>query len=434
MTDAGVTESEIFNSKKYKHSRNSYNIQCAFEHFINMLVSDAYLAKVLTEIGISDSVIGVISSIMSLALLFQLASVFAVSKIKNVKKTVIVFNSASQVLFISLYLIPSVRMSVKALTALALLSRLCAYAFMYFVSNIHYKWSNSFVAPDKRASFSAFKEMVSLMLGIIVSLAAGFMFDHFEERGAIRTAFLIAFAVTAAFALCNFICLMNISKPDSPVAAESFSFREIYKNTLGNRNFTSVVIMTSIFSVATSMTNGFLGTFKTNDLLYSVGAVQLMNIAGYLSRFFVSMPLGRYSDKHTFAKGMKLGMVLQLISFVFVIFCTPSTRWCIIAYTLISMISLAGTNQNSFSIIYSYVDSQYFVQAIAIKNCINGAVGFIASLIAGKILDTVQNNGNYIFGFHLYGQQFLAMISVILTGVCIIYISKVIEKQKVLLQ
>lgn len=428
------TETDIFESRKYRHSRNSYNIQCAFEHFINMLVSDAYLAKVLTEIGISDSVTGVISSIMSLALLFQLASVFAVSRIKNVKKTVIIFNTASQILFISLYLIPSVRLSLKALTVLALLSRLSAYAFMYFVSNIHYKWSNSFVSPEKRASFSAFKEMVSLLLGVIVSLAAGLMFDRFEEKGEIRTAFLIAFVGTAVFAVCNFICLLNISAPDTPVAAETFSFRDIFRKTLGNRNFVNVIIMTSVFSVATSMTNGFLGTFKTNDLHYSVGAVQIMNIAGYLSRFALSMPLGRYSDKHTFAKGMKLGIFLQMISFAFVVVCTPSNRWCIIVFTLISMISQAGTNQNSFSIIYSYVDSDYFVHAVAIKNCINGAAGFVASLIAGRILDTVQHNGNRVFGFSMYGQQFLALISVLLTAVCLIYISKVIEKQKVMVQ
>lgn len=434
MTDSNNFESYIFDSKKYKHSRNSYNFQCAFEYFINFLVSDAYLAKVLSEIGINDSIIGIISSIMSLALLFQLVSVFAVSKIKNVKRTIIFFNSFAQLLFIFLYLIPSIRLSVVSLTALALLTRLTAYASMYFVSNIHYKWSNSFVSPEKRASFSAFKEMVSLFLGILVSLAAGLMFDHFENKGAVKTAFIVAFIGTSIFALCNFICLLNISKPEVPVATKTFSFEELYNKTLANKDFRSVIIMTSFFSVATSMTNGFMGTFKTNDLLFSVGAVQIMNIIGCLFRLFVSMPFGKYSDKYSYAKGMKLGIIIQMISFLFVVFCTPSCRWFIVVYTILSMIGQAGTNQNSFSIIYSYVDSEYFVQAISIKNSINGIVGFFSSLIGSRILYNIQNNDNKFLCFNIYGQQLLAFVSVILMSFCIIYISKVIEKQKIMIQ
>jgi len=84
--------------------------------------------------------------------------------------------------------------------------------------------------------------------------------------------------------------------------------------------------------------------------------------------------------------------------------------------------------------VYSYVDSQYITQAMAIKNCIGGLFGFGASLIGGKILEIIQSNGNMVFGVHIYGQQILAVISFAVTVVAIIYTQKVIEKQKVMIQ
>ena len=70
--------------------------------------------------------------------------------------------------------------------------------------------------------------------------------------------------------------------------------------------------------------------------------------------------------------------------------------------------------------VYSYVDSEYFVQASAIKNSLGGIVGFLSSLVAGKLLSVIQNNGNSLFGLPVYGQQVLSAISFILIVVAII--------------
>ena len=36
--------------------------QCTFEYFVSLLVADAFLAKLLTEIGMNDFLVGIISS------------------------------------------------------------------------------------------------------------------------------------------------------------------------------------------------------------------------------------------------------------------------------------------------------------------------------------------------------------------------------------
>ena len=83
---------------------------------------------------------------------------------------------------------------------------------------------------------------------------------------------------------------------------------------------------------------------------------------------------------------------------------------------------------------YSYVDSNYIAEAMALQNCVSGVCGFLCSLVAGKILDAVQASGNQVLGMHVFGQQILGLISVLLCVACIIYMSFTIMKEKVMKQ
>ena len=127
-------------------------------------------------------------------------------------------------------------------------------------------------------------------------------------------------------------------------------------------------------------------------------------------------------------------MYIAAGAFFINIFTNQSTWYFIIVYTLLYNCSIAGTNQNSFNIAYSYVDSKYITQAMAIKNCIGGLFGFGASILGGKILSMVQANNNTVFGLHIYGQQILSAMSFVIVVIAIVFITKVIEKQKVMRQ
>ena len=80
-----------FESPDYKRSRTSYIIQCAIEYFVSLLVTDAYLTRLLSNIGISDSLNGIISSFITLAFVVQLMSIFIVRIKTSTKKLVMIF-------------------------------------------------------------------------------------------------------------------------------------------------------------------------------------------------------------------------------------------------------------------------------------------------------------------------------------------------------
>ena len=180
----------VFNSSPYKQSRRAYILECTFEYFIALLVSDAFLATLLTEMGIDDAVIGVISSLISLAFLFQLVSIFIVQHIRNVKLVAIPIHCISQMFFLVLYLLPflSIPKSIRTFTVIGCL--LIAYFGNYLVTSLIFNWGNSYVDPSVRANFAATKEIVSLVSGVIVSFSIGWAVDRFIEEDNIEGGFI----------------------------------------------------------------------------------------------------------------------------------------------------------------------------------------------------------------------------------------------------
>lgn len=426
----------IFETREYKRSRAAYMVQCTVEYFVSCIVADAFLAKLLTYLGFSDALTGIISSFVTLAFLFQLLSVFLVKVMKNTKRTVIFFDSLSQIFFMSIYIVPFLGVSREIKTLLVVVAILAAYILKYLVIGVYFKWANSFVEPTKRATYSAKKEMISLITGIVFTLSIGYTMDKFEAAGNVEGSFIFLSAVLLILNISNFISLVLIArdKTDEEAKEETTSIRMVAKYTFQNKNFVNVIILGVIWDVGRYASVGFLGTFKTNDLLMTMGTVQVINMISNIARFFLSIPFGRFSDKTSFATGIKVALIVVAIGFGFNMFTTPKSWWCIVVYTLCYNVGLAGLNQNMFNISYNYVPKEYFVQAMAIKNSIGGILGFVASLLAGRFMEYMQSGDNMIFGMHLYGQQILSGVSLVMMIGGAIFVHKVIEKQKVMIQ
>ena len=429
-----MTEDKFF-SPAYKRSRGIYAVQSTVEYLITLIITGAFFAKLATHIGMSDSMTGITSSFASLAFIFQIFSIPLVGKLKSLKTATLIFNSVAQFIHVSVFLTPFINVTAQIRTILVMAGIMLSYFSTYLVSGMLFKWGNSFVEPHNRGKFSAIKEMISLGCGAVYSLVVGFAFDSLERAGKIDKAFLMVIIVGLSFSIINLLCLIFIKK-DEENKNKAFTpkMKDIIDNTFKNHDFRSILFLHIIWDVGRYVTTGFLATFKTNDLLISVGVIEIMNVAAQISRLLISQPFGKYSDRTSFAKGMKLGLIIAAVGYIFVVFTTPKTWIFIAIFGILNSVAFAGINANNFNITYSYVKEEYIVQAMAIKNSIGGICGFIAALIAGKFLTFSQTNPFYLFGMRIYGQQILGLISAIIVGLGALYIQKVIEKQKRIIQ
>lgn len=424
----------IFNTSAYKRSRRAYTLECAFEYFISLMVADAFLATLLGEMGMGDAIIGVISSLISLAFLFQLFSIFIVQHIRNVKAVAIPIHCVSQMFFLFLYLLPFFDIPKHFRAAVVVGCLLIAYFGNYLVTSLIFNWGNAYVDPNGRASFAATKEIISLLSGITVSFLMGQAIDLFMETGNIRGGFLFIAVMMLLINIGDFICLMLIKnqKQEKKTQEKAEPFWQVVRMLFADKSFVCTVIVHAIWSISVYMTVGFMGTYKTKELFLSVSLVQIINIAAYLARALFSKPIARYADKYSYANGISLGMVIAAVSYLVNIFTTPSLWWLVIVHTVLYHVSCAGTSQNLINLTYSYVDKKYFVQASAIKFSISGLCGFAASMVGSGILEAIQNGGNALFGVTVYGQQVLSAISLIIVLIGIVFVKAVMEKQTII--
>ena len=411
-----------------------------FEYFVSLLVADAFLAKLLSSVGFKDGDIGIISSFISLAFIFQLCSLLLSSKRGSKKKMILICDGIGQMLFFALYLLPFIGIDANLRRVLVYVFIIGAYMSKYLVSTYLFQWANSYVHPEKRASYSGNKEIISLIGGIIFSLVMGAVFDWFEAGGNLAGGFLFLAGAALVSNICQFICLILIKKesPEELAHQKKKNWGDILSHTFGNKNFIRLVIIATLWKSAQYFTIGFLGTFKTdtsgNGLAMTVLLVQIITMVGNILRIPATSIFGKYSDKKSFASGFYLSMFFAVAAFACNVFTTEQTWFLIIGYTILYSICSAGCGQNAFNMTYSYVDSEYIAEAMALQNCISGVCAFLCSVVAGKILDAIQAAGNTFFGIPVFGQQILSLISLLLCVVCIIFMRMTIMKEKVMKQ
>jgi hypothetical protein len=348
--------------------------------------------------------------------------------------------------YVTLYLIPFFGFIPKEYKGtVAIVCLVLAYCGYYLVTSMIYKWGNSFVHPSKRATFSATKEMISLICGMAFTFTMGRIIDTkytvYDESGvAIITDkgfILIAVTIFVAIVL-DTICLLIMKKEDTDHAVvEIEPIRNVLGNLFKNKSFVYLVILDCMHKAAMYTFAGFVGTFKLKELAMSVGTITLISVISSGVRFLASRPLGRFSDKTSFVTGITLGLVIKALGYIFVIFITPEMWWMIAGYQILYNVSVAATSQNLLNAVYSYVDKEHFVQATSIKNCLSGVLGFVISLGAGAILKAIQESESgmfSLFGIQLYAQQVLALTAFLLTVVAFVFAQTVVRKQKVMKQ
>ena len=84
----------------------AYAIQQTIEYLVLLMVTDAFLAKILTHLGISDSMIGIIATFVSMAMFIQIGSIVISGSRISSKNISAICLTLSQVLFALVYIVP----------------------------------------------------------------------------------------------------------------------------------------------------------------------------------------------------------------------------------------------------------------------------------------------------------------------------------------
>lgn len=414
---------------KYKGSRLLYIIEATIEYFISIAVGTVYLAKLTASIGISDSLTGILTSFVSLGCGFQLIAIFLSHK-KPVKPWVTILHIISQVLFACLYFVPLFNFSRFTKTLLFVLILLAAHIIHNIINSPKINWFMSLVDDRKRGRFTANKEIASLIGGMLFSYFMGWLIDYFEDKGEIRTAFVLGGITLIGLMVLHSLTLIFSKEKVEKTKEEKPVLLEI-KGLFKNKTLLKVILVPVLWNVASYSLLPFMGTYQTKELGFTTTFASVIIIIGSLVRVLSSRPMGKFADKFSFSNMLLICFGCEIVAFLVAMFISPSNGQVLYTlYYILYMIGMAGINSSLINLIYDYVDTSQRTSALALMQTLSGTAGFLTTLIMSALVSKIQENSNLVFGRTIYAQQILALVSLSIVVVLIVYMITVIKKIK----
>ena len=402
-----------------------YIIEATAEYLISILVTGSYLATLTTTLGMSDALTGVISAFISLGCLFQLLSLFFHKK--NPKKFLILFSLLNQILFMLLYVIPGVKVSSGVKNAAFTIVILSAYGIYYFAHPKKITWFTSFIDVKQRGNFTANKEIVSLITGILFQFGASAVLDYYKENGRLNIAFVIMLGVITVLTVIHTLSILFAPDNELPVK-EKISVFATLKSIFSNKALLKIFLVFIGYYVANYITTPFIAVYKINQLGFSLTLVSLFGILSSFTRIFFSRFWGRFADKHSFITMFKWTLAVKAAAFLALAFTMPKTAYVTVTiYSILLGIAMGGINNAITNMVFVYSDDETASDSLAVCQAISGTVGFLTTLAISPFIDYVQKNGNKLFGLPIYAQQVTSIFTVIIAISIIVFIKFSIE-------
>lgn len=411
----------------YKTSNVLYIIEASLEYFISLLVTGAYLAKVTSAIGMSDTLTGILTSFVSLGCGFQIFAIFLLNK-KSVKRAVTVLHSLNQLFFALIYLVPFVGLNKTAKTVLFVAFLLLGHIINNVVNAPKINWFMSLVDDKKRGRFTADKEMVSLIGGMIFSLCMGKIIDGFEADGNLNGAFIVCGCTIFALMVMHSATLVfSKEKTDGKQPTRKTVIKDLFKD----KTLIKIILLSVLWNVAHYVSMPFYGSYQIKELGFSMTFVSVLSVAYSVVRSLFSKPLGKYADRRSFADMLNICFFIMLVAFGVNVFTVPENGKVLYSiYYMLYAVAMAGINSATINLIYDYVEQEKRTGALALSSTFSGFAGFFTTLAVSPLVSYIQSNNNTLFGISVYAQQVVSAISVIMLIVLSVYLNIVVKKIK----
>ena len=413
--------------KSIKRSRLMYIFEAALEYFISILVSGSYLATLTKNLGFSDGLTGILSSVISLGCFFQLFSLLI--RHKRVKTLVLVLCILNQFLFMLLYVIPLTNFEKQTKIILFIVLIFSAYLIYNLAHPKKINWLMSLIKDKQRGVFTANKEIVSLISGMAFTFCMGTVIDYFSETGRIRLAFAfssIVILILMVFHSLTMIFTIEKEIPQSPKKNFLLTLNELTKN----KNVVKVTLVFILYHISTYISTPFYGTYQIGELGLNLKFVSIIVLCGSVSRILVSKFCGKYADKKTFAAMIEKCFIFMGLAQLCVIFAVPATgKIMFILYYILHGIALGGINSALINLVFDYVPIEKRSDSLAFTQATAGLTGFLTTFCVSPLVSYIQRNNNSLLGFPIYAQQFVTIIALIFTVLAIVYIRFVFIKK-----
>ena len=408
----------ILSEKDRKKGKILYIIECSLEYLISIAVGSVYLAKIANCIGLSDDVVGIMTSFVLIGNIVQLSGVF-LKKILHKKLFILIFEGINTLLFSFLFFIPVLLMSQSNKQILFIIVFILAYISLGLTVPLKFKYMMEYVLPKEKGVYTGEREMSSLLSGIFFSLILGIIIDYFEKINNIDKGFLLIGFVIIFISIIHFLSIVFTKESNNEETQNESKkrLRDIFKNKV----IYVLAIIFFLYQIEVYTTASFVGTYQTKELMFTTTYCSIIIIFSSIARIIFEIPMGKICDKYSSLTMFVICLLVQLLSYIICIFVVPSNgKYLFFIYSIVNGISMAGTNSAIKNMVLDYIKKEDQTVTFSVIFSISGVVSFLTITIVSVLVQHIQLNNNQFLGLAVYAQQITALISAIVTTILII--------------
>lgn len=411
-----------------KTSRICYVIEETTAYLISFLITGVYLAKLTLSLGFSDSLTALLGSFVNLGCVFQLFAI-TIFRRGRVKRKLTILYTINESLFALLYLVPFLNISSSVKAVLFIVFLLGGYFILNTVSAPKTNMFMALIPDNHRGTFTAYKEGISLACGVVFRFSMGLLIDHFDSMGNMTASFITCGVTIVVLMIMHTLSLIFAKEKEAAQSDGGSVFKGI-KEVVSDRKIASILVISIIWTICSAICTPFLGTYEVKELGFSMTYVAALSAIYAGVRIIASVFLGRYADKNSFAKMLKICYGLVALSFVAITFTTPANGHSMyMVYQIFMAAAMGGINSAEINLIFDYAAPEKRKNILSVKYAFCGLCGFFATLAATPLVNYIQHSENRIFGIPMYAQQALSLVSFILSIILILLVDRVVIKK-----
>ncbi len=434
-----------------KSSRICYTTADSAAQTIVQLAGGTFLATLMSDSGISDANIGIITSLTSFAALTQL---FLINYFKRIKKYkfLVTITSLQRILFAALYFIPLLMINDTFKAIMIVLLYFVGQVFVQIGTPASQDWIASLVPSRLRGKYFSIKDSVAVFVVSSLMLLCGVILDYFKKVN-LHTGFIIIGIIIFLLTLINVIALSLMKEPKlsylnedgkemhgrlakrakekTPVEQGQSILSEIHE-AFHDRRFRKAFTTQCLYTLAFYICAPFNASYQINDLKLPYTFLMVISFLFNLYRIYIMPKLGRMADKYGMGKLLRYTLLALGLNFLTITFTMPFNAYPLtILASFLSSTAWAFVGIGLFGIQLDFYRSDKRMIWLTLTSSVAGLLGFLTSIVGGRLLDVLQKANLQLLGQKIYAQQILNLIGFLIILCATFYIRLRIETEKI---
>jgi len=262
-----------------------------------------FLTGFALKLGAGDRMLGLISSLPMLFVVFQFAGAILIERGISRRKLTFRFGLVTPICWFLIALIPLVGTdyarrhisalamsdhSLQALQFTILIGTLALVtACSQFSNSARGSWVGELIPEEKRGKFFGNTAMCWMIISTVFAIIEGKFLDYITSKGLF--AFTALFFFGALFGLIGIF--MTLPQPDCPLPEEESkpTVREIARRTVRNRALVALALVHGVWSL-TNVANPFFPAYQLRDIGFSFLRLGILNSI-WMAGFIIGAPM-----------------------------------------------------------------------------------------------------------------------------------------------